>query len=66
MENEPSDSTRGSSALKRLDEAKFSWYHVKILLVNGAGFFTVNTLLVLSFVLLSAIYSSVLYFKGCV
>jgi len=46
MENESSDSTRGSSALKRLDEAKFSWYHVKILLVNGAGFFTVNTLLV--------------------
>lgn len=34
-------SKRGKTALKRLDEAKFSWYHVKILAVNGVGFFTV-------------------------
>lgn len=39
---EPSDSSnRGKTALKRLDEAKLSWYHVKILVVNGVGFFTV-------------------------
>ena len=29
------------AALKKLDSAKFSWYHIKILLVNGVGFFTV-------------------------
>jgi hypothetical protein len=32
---------QGKTALQKLDEAKFSWYHVKILLVNGVGFFTV-------------------------
>ena len=28
-------------ALKKLDDAKFSWFHVRVLAVNGVGFFTV-------------------------
>ena len=28
--------------LKKLDDAEFSWFHVKAVLVSGVGFFTVR------------------------
>ena len=28
-------------ALKKLDNAKFGWFHVKAIMVSGVGFFTV-------------------------
>jgi len=28
------------TALASLDEAKFSWFHIKAILISGSGFFT--------------------------
>jgi hypothetical protein len=30
--------------LKKLDDAKFGWFHVRAILVSGIGFFTVRTM----------------------
>ena len=33
---------RQEKTLNQLDSAAFSWFHYRILIVNGVGFFTVN------------------------
>lgn len=42
MENEIELNIRKKNTLAKLDKAKFSWFHVRVLIVNGVGFFTVK------------------------
>ena len=42
MEDEIELNKRRKNTLAKLDKAKFSWFHVRVLVVNGVGFFTVK------------------------
>lgn len=53
---EPLDfAERRRRALAEIDNAKFSWFHVKVALIAGVGFFT--DALVLPFDLLSSLFT---------
>jgi PHS family inorganic phosphate transporter-like MFS transporter len=37
-----SQTLKKNKALSQIDNAKFGWFHVRVILVSGIGFFTVK------------------------